>query len=104
MYKKIQSDLDINRLTAGTTLVKYPIAGEPDQELDLHDENNLLHYEIYSINSENGIADLVMPERQLLSVSEIFGTPGVTTTVENPTLILKSINEFVIDNNWWYKV
>jgi hypothetical protein len=104
MYKKIQSDLDVNRLTAGTSLVKYPIAGEPDQELDLNDKNNLLHYEIYSINSENGIADLIMPEKHFLSSSEIFGTPGVTAIVENPTLILKSINELVIDNKWWYKI
>jgi len=97
MWQKIQTTEDINKLSSGITVVKYPVAGEPDQELDLSDMNNLLRYEIHSIDKENEIAGLTMPVMDISNSSEVADVLG-------STLILKSTNEFVSDRIWWYEL
>ena len=104
MWQKIQTTEDIDKLNSGAVLVKYPVAGEPDQELDLNDINNLLRYEIHSIDKKNEIAGLRMPLMDISNSFEVTETFWSAGTIEDPTLILKSTNEFVSDNIWWYEL
>ena len=96
MWQKIQTIEDIEKLSSGVTVVKYPVAGEINEELDLNDRNNLLRYEIHSIDKENEIAGLRMP---VTDISKSSKEPYPLWS----TLILKSTNEFVSDNIWWYE-
>jgi hypothetical protein len=104
MWQKIQTTEDINKLSSGAVVVKYPVAGEPDQELDLNDINNMLRYEIHSIDKENEIAGLRMPLMDISNSFEVTETLWSAGAIEDPTLILKSTNEFVSDNIWWYEL
>ncbi|HEV8283889.1 MAG TPA: hypothetical protein VGQ09_06250 [Chitinophagaceae bacterium] len=104
MWQKIQTTEDINKLSSGAIVVKYPVAGDPDQGLDLNDTNNLLRYEIYSIDKENEIAGLRMFATDISDSYEVLESLRSIGTVETHTLILKSINEFVSDNIWWYEL
>ena len=93
---KDSNNKDIEKLSSGVTVVKYPVAGEINEELDLNDRNNLLRYEIHSIDKENEIAGLRMP---VTDISKSSKEPYPLWS----TLILKSTNEFVSDNIWWYE-
>ena len=89
--------------------------GNPVEKLDLSDIRNLLRYEIYEI--KDGLADLRMPEEEIPNPSHIIGLgkvtgiiddipkgiENITGTIDNPPLLHKAIEQFVTDENWWFK-
>ena len=102
MWKKIDNAKDLNKVGVGTILVKYPVEGDPVEKIDFADAHNLLRYEIYAISE--GVADLRIPEQDIPNPSHILGLGHVTGQLDNPPLLYKRIDHFVLDKNWWFQV
>ena len=103
MIKKIEEEGDIEHLTVGTILTKYPTSGEFSEKIDFTNHGNLLQYEIHSIDANAQLFGLKMPENDTPSLDLLAETLQAAAVVHNPPLLNKSFGELITDKIWWYE-
>jgi hypothetical protein len=101
MWKKIQTQEEVNNIRIGTILIKYPLESEPTNTINLDDQRNFLKYEVHSLNPNTQIADLKIPELDIPSPSQILGLGNVTGIMDNPPVLHKELKKFVTEEKWW---
>lgn len=102
MWQKIEDKKALQTIGTGTILIKYPVSGEAVNNLDLDDIQNLLRYEIYSINTDTELLDLKIPEQDIPNPSQIVGIGAVTGILNNPPLIHMTKQKLLDDGKWWH--
>lgn len=102
MWQKIYTDAQLNKIVVGKIVIKYPVTGNPVEELNLLDTKNLLRYEVHSI-SETDELGLKIPEEDIPNPSEILGIGKVTGIMNNPPILHKAKIDLLKDGVWWIK-
>jgi hypothetical protein len=89
MWRKLLSDQDIDSITEGNIIIKYPIDGEPAQEIDLSSEEIFMLYEVCQITG----AEVLL---------QVPAEPHSAETGEQGAVCL-SKRELVQQKVWWIK-
>jgi hypothetical protein len=101
MWKKIESEIQIDQLHEGEIIIKYPISGKPVDQIDFTDVKMLNRYEISKLTQQQEKYfeyELTMPIDE--GVLNIDGTKITGATGNRPHLN-KNSREFKSEKIWW---
>lgn len=95
---KIETENQVNRLKPGDLIVRYPIIGEPEDELVM-DKGNFDQFKVGKYDPSNGVYELIIIEEQQEEAPVHPGRqPQLTHNV--PT-IEKKWRNLIKENRWW---
>ena len=97
MWEKIKTVEDLRQLKVGDSLAKYPIEGEPKEDIDL---NDLFQFQVCSIKNNN--FELKFHDNEIEELSNIFGGLTVTGAGGSPAILNKSPQDIIDEGIWWF--
>lgn len=92
MWKKIESEIQIELLHQGDIIIKYPIIGESVDEIDFTDTKRLNRYEISKLTQRQ---EKYFEYELSMTTNEI---PGQT---DKPNVMNINSREFKEEKKWW---
>ncbi|PZR21993.1 MAG: hypothetical protein DI535_27210 [Citrobacter freundii] len=97
MWRKLLSNQDIDSISEGNIIIKYPIDGEPQPEIDLSSEEIFMLYEVFQVSG--GEVLLQVPAEDLRA------DPGFSYV--SPAGLQKAVclskSDLVQQRVWWIK-
>lgn len=94
MWRKLNSNQDIDSISEGKIIIKYPIDGEPQPEIDLSSEEIFLLYEVSQVNGAE--VRLRVPPEDLKQSSSTAYLPSNSDGV-----VCLSKLDLLHQNVWW---
>jgi hypothetical protein len=96
---KIETENQVNRLKPGDLLVRYPIIGEPENELVL-DKGNLDKFKVGRYDSSTGIYHLIIIDEEQQEDAPVHPGRQAQLTTNVPT-IEKKWRALIKESRWW---
>jgi len=99
MFQKILHEEEFDLLQPGSFVIQFPVSSDPQNEIDLSDEENFVLYEVHSINSNEDAVVLTIPVHPFLDGHAVHPNdsthPGKTIGKQKSDMIKESV--------WWYR-
>lgn len=97
MWRKLLSNQDTDSISKGNIIIKYPIDGEPQPEIDLSSEEIFMLYEVSQVSG--GEVLLQVPAEDLRTESEFSYVSPEPEGLQNAVCLSK--RDLVQQRVWW---
>lgn len=97
MWKKLLSNQDVDSISEGSIIIKYPIDGEPQQEIDLSSEEIFMLYEVCQVTGAEVLLQLPADDDGHPAPSSYPNADELSSSV------FLSKRDMVQQKVWWIK-